>query len=261
VAAPTRHVPFSLHRDYLILVEGSLGPLKGLRFAIDTGSVRTVVCRDRATSLGFRGVPTSLITFGERVPAFDVEVSELTFGPIVVKQPQVLVTDLTQVAASLGLRQLDGLIGLDVLRFSIFAVDFGEQRLVFGARQRLPFTAPFSSHPVLLVVDASLGAAPVRLTLDSGVSHLVLFTRGAPGRLLASGRRIEAAHLAGTVQAGVTAIDRFHIGRWSSSRLPAVVLPVGAHEPTGTDGALGLRALGANYVQFDFERREVGWRP
>ena len=250
-------VPFTLHRDYLPLVEATIGPKRNLVLLLDTGSGRTIINNSVATSLGLQGRATVLGSFGERIRAEEAVIPELWLGSYPAGKQEVVVTDLAATAATIGLPRLDGIVGVDVLGQTSFAIDYAHGRLHFGPPAATPFRTPLIKHPVFLVVSARADRRRVNLILDSGASHLVLIDpaeRTAPH----SGEAEVMSHVAGSTVVRRVLIKELHIGHSVRRDVAAVSMPPAAVETADTDGLLGLRALGANFVQFDLERQQLG---
>src|SRR5271170_5530165 len=79
--APKATVSFTLYHNYLIVAQGSAGPLKGLNFLVDTGASPSVLDRRLAQRLGLDELPGSIVFVNGRVPAGQAIVPNLEFGP------------------------------------------------------------------------------------------------------------------------------------------------------------------------------------
>ena len=75
-------VHFDLYRDYLIVVRGSAGPLKGLNFLLDTGASPAVIDRRVAEKLQLTEQPGSMAVLGGSVQAGQATVPSLEVGPV-----------------------------------------------------------------------------------------------------------------------------------------------------------------------------------
>ena len=248
-------VPFTLHRGHLVLVTGSVGTQTDLTFLLDTGSGRTVLTSHLAAALNLRGRPTRLASFGQTVEAVESVAPDVTVAGSAATAHSVVVTDLAPTAASLQLMQLDGIIGIDLLRTRSFTIDYSRRVLQFGSAHVPSNRVPFSEHPFLIVLPAAVDGRRVQLSVDTGASHLVLFSDRRPP----SGRTESAAALSGPTLVRRLTVRELRIGTWLTRRPAAVEAPFTGS--TGTDGLLGVPALGARAVHFDFERREFGWTP
>jgi hypothetical protein len=246
-------VPFTLHRGHLLLVTGSVGTQTNLTFLLDTGSGRTVLTSHIAAALNLRGRPTRLASFGQTIEAIESVAPDLKVAGFTATAHSVVVTDLASTAASLQLTQLHGIIGIDLLRTRSFEIDYRHRVLRFGPAPARFNRIPFSEHPFLIVLLAVVDGRRVQLGVDTGASDLVLFS----GRRSPSGPTRSAAALSGPALVRRLTIRELRIGTWLTRRPQAVEAPFIGR--TGIDGLLGVHALGARYVHFDFDRREFGW--
>jgi len=251
--------PFRLHRGHLVLVQGSIGPLRDLLLLIDTGAARTIVAKAVADKIGLKGNPTNLHAFGLEIAAEEAVLPNLDLGAQRVVTQSVLVTDLAGTAASLQLPRLDGIIGIDILRRTSFAIDYLRRQLQFDSRVGLSHRARFVGQTVLPLIAALADGTRVRLIVDSGASHVALFGYDK-GRESSLSIEEQAARLGGTTSVRPVLLGRLEIGKWRRDGVVALVLDRSANEPMGADGVLGLPALGASFVQFDFVSQELGWK-
>ena len=167
-------VGFELYRDYLIVVRGSAGPLKGLNFLLDTGASPSVLDPQLIARLHLAAVPQEIAVLNGSVQGATATVPSLQFGPIRRDNLPVLVEDLSFLQKALPLR-IDGIVGLDVLGQSTLVIDYPSREIRFGPLPSLPAWMPLERREGLAVVAAVVDRAPVRLLLDTGASSLILF--------------------------------------------------------------------------------------
>src|SRR5262249_51252924 len=107
-------VPFKLYLDYLIVVQGSLGPLDSLNFLVDTGANRTAVDRKLAKKLGISSEQTiSLTRVDGSMQVKRTVLPTIRVGPIRAESLPAVIQDLRPIGVSLGIR-IDGIIGFGV---------------------------------------------------------------------------------------------------------------------------------------------------
>ena len=181
---------------------------------------------------------------------------ELKIAGFAATAHPVVVTNLEPTAASLRLARLDGIIGVDLLRTRSFGIDYSRRMLRFGSSHFPSNRVPFSEHTFLVVLPAAVDGRRVQLSVDTGASHLVLFSDQGAGP---SEPTASAAQLSGSMQVRPLHVRELRIGTWLIRRPAAVEAPFTGS--MGTDGLLGIPALGARYVHFDFLLREFGWTP
>lgn len=107
-------VQFDLYRDYLIVVRGSAGPLKGLNFLLDTGASPTVLDRRVAERLHLEQLPASIAVVGGSVEAAQATAPTLEVGPARRDNLNVVVEDLSFFQKAFPVR-IDAVVGLDML--------------------------------------------------------------------------------------------------------------------------------------------------
>ena len=250
---------FELHRGHLIVVPGVVGTYGSVRLLLDTGTSRTVVGTPVAESLHLQGQPASVRTFRRTLAATEVVIPELQFGIVRATRLRVVAADLSSTAASLGMARLDGIVGMDVLGRMSFAIDYQRRRLVFNADAPVRHRIPLGADPIFPVISVEIGGVPAELIVDTGASHVVLFLP-AGDRTFEGVGGVPASILGGDTAIRGLFLPELRVGAWRASHLSAVV----AEAPVASRPVKGLLAptvLGSSYLQFDFRRRELGWRP
>jgi predicted aspartyl protease len=169
-------VNFGLYHDYLIVVRGSAGSLKGLTFLVDTGASPTVLDPRIARKLHLEETPASIAVIGGRVQAEQATVPSLSLGPAHRENLPVLIEDLSFLGKNLPFR-VDGVVGLDVLGQGAFLIDYASHKIQFGPYPVLPNSVALRMKDGLAIVDANVNGSPARLLVDTGASGLTLFTR------------------------------------------------------------------------------------
>jgi hypothetical protein len=250
-------IPFELSAGFLIVVKGRIGPVRDLRFALDTATRLTVVDKKIAKKL-------RLQRHGERVFAFDrilaaesAVIPDIEFASRRVANLPVTVMDLDQYS---GLaHNVDAVIGLDLLRLSSFTIDYEAGKVSFGPLEER--AAPPEMAASVLCISIELDHQPVRLIIDTGVETTILFQ----DRILRKIPRLSLTEVSGDVRIG-----RF---RGKKANLPeAVVGPkatglsallVEGPPPrgllAGVDGYLAIESLKARRVEFDFANLRLRW--
>src|ERR1700742_4519455 len=88
-------IKFELYQDYLMVVRGSAGTLKGLTFLIDTGASPSVLDLRLAEKLHLMQSAAALAVIGGSVQAGTAIVPSLNLGPISRENVPVLIEDLS----------------------------------------------------------------------------------------------------------------------------------------------------------------------
>lgn len=167
-------VGFQLYRDYLIVVQGSLGPLKGLHFLLDTGTNHTILDPQLARKLHLDVTPAVIAVMSGNVESGIATAPSLQFGPIRMDNVRVMIPDGAFVQDAFPF-QIDAIVGLDVLGQSTFMIDYASREIRFGPLPSMPDSIPLQLKDGLAFVDAEVNHTPVRLLVDTGAPSLVIF--------------------------------------------------------------------------------------
>jgi len=257
-AGDTATTKFRLASDFLIIITGSIGPAQGLNFIVDTGAWRSAVDADIARRLGLAGRSDEVLMLGRSQPAIRVEIADLRFGPVSVPNLSVLAVDLTPFARRAGTR-IDGVLGLDVLRGRNFAIDYRRKQLEFGAVELHGPVLSFDPTSPYLVVAAQVSGQPMRLLVDTGANRLSAFADRLPDSLRQRPAiTATATSAAGSMKAAFLRNADIRVGNWRVPTALLFIIPGGA-DFRDYDGHLGVHALGAGRVYFDFDNGQLRW--
>ena len=252
----TSAVPFALVADFLIVVEGTISGRQGLKFAIDTGTARSVIDERVAAALAVPRNRSSMEVFGRPVVTEGLVASDMAFGTVRATDVQVLIADLASQQQRFGIR-IDALVGVDVLRNHCFTIDFAAQRLtVECVPERSPDVA---FNPPLPVVETWIDGNRYRMIVDSASEAIVVFQSSLPpDTKLNTDGEVSATHVSGTTRLKRFTPERFSVGRHPIGTPPVFVMSRTA--PTGYDGVLGMRWLPGTRIYVDLVRGGLSWR-
>ena len=255
---PLADVPFDLIQQHLIVVKGSIGPVHRLNLLIDTGTIPSMVDQRIARKLRLHTESSLVAAFGQTIRINRAALTGLQIGLFQPGEVPAGIGDLSYLQGS----RIDAIVGLDVLARTSFGIDYKTRTISFGPADRESAVVPMQIVWPFLTVKLFVGEHPVQLLVDTGSRDLVLFKPRMSATLLPipwKGEKViqhasGLAHLRRFELRQVTLGDR----RWDT--LPGFVLDVSTDAyPPGIDGVLGVLALGAARVRFDFERAELGW--
>ena len=269
----TTTVGFQLYRDYLIVVHGSVGPLKGLNFLLDTGTSPSVLTPRLAERLHLNPTSAVLAVLSGNVQGGFATVPSLEFGPVRAVDLPVMFADLSLLQSVLPI-PIDGVVGLDVLGQSAlgqsaFEIDYVSRTLRFGpsAAMRdsissaMPTFIPLQIKNGLAVVDATVNHASAHLVLDTGAATLVVF-KPAPGPASTESapngpKPVPATPLPrsiGDVEHRRVSLASFSLGQADFGHEPAFMVPNPADAGHAFDGLMSPTALGIKRVAIDLAR-------
>jgi hypothetical protein len=133
-------VPFTIVDGYLIVVEARIGERRRVKFALDTGATYSVLRANTGKGLENARQPVRVVNLDRVLTQESVNVADFQLGPIRIPQLAMMKNDLEYLRESAP--QVEGLIGLDVLRLRSFSIDFHRRKINFGAQRLLRSSAP-----------------------------------------------------------------------------------------------------------------------
>lgn len=253
-------LPIQLYRDYLVVVEGSIGNLEKLTFIIDTGAYPSMIDQRIAAALGLRERDGEVVLVYQNVQTKLATLQSVAVGPARVESVPVLVHDLSSLEKALG-RRIDAVVGLDVLGKSSFSIDYRTKRLRFGPVQRTRSTVSFETGTPFIVVKARLHDQPVRLLVDTGASALMLFQSHLknPTSQLTGGAAMPT-NVGGDFQRQAVLIPDTRLGKEELGPQTAFVVANQRDDGRDFDGLLSVRGVHLEEIGFDFENHEISWK-
>jgi hypothetical protein len=242
-------VHFDLYRDYLIVVRGSAGPLKGLNFLVDTGASPTVLDRRVADKLHLDQRPASIAMVGGSVPAAQATAPTLEVGPTRRDNFPVLVEDLSFFQKALPVR-IDAVVGLDLLGQDAFEINYSARQILFGSVPRLSSSLPLRLQAGLPIVEAQINHLSAHLMVDTGASSLVMFEPPAAKPVRVS-EVLPAPGTIGEVDRKQVWLPSLRLGEAEFGKEPALLIRNRSVGVQDFDGLMSPAALGITRMVFD----------
>jgi predicted aspartyl protease len=254
-------MPFQLYNGYLIVVEGRIGDLTGLKFILDTGVTTSVLDSKIAAKLRLKGRPHHVVNFDKTVPVESSTIPEVRFGPVQARNVEMFIANLNTLSDFA--RGVDALIGVDLLQLNNLTFDYDTRKVLFSPIDHNIQRAQMRPEPTCFTVRVQVQGHPIDLLLDTGLEGVLLYED-----------RIRA-HVPGLrMEPGVKKVT---IGRRMNARL--VTLPEMRLGPTvmdgrvllikgppgnmldGLDGAIGIAPFHPTRIAFDFASKKLRvWR-
>ena len=253
---------FELSAGYLIVVEGRIETLNKLRFVLDTGATRSVVDRKIADRLRVRRRQgqRQVLSFDKIVTLDQAEFQDVQFGPVRLANLSMLVDDLARFS-DLG-RDVDVIIGMDLLRMRNFAIDYDSMEVLFSPPDHAGFGPVPESEPLFFTVKILIQEHPVNLVVDSGIEGVLLYEN----RLLETvpNLKIEGrttpTRLGSRLRAKWATLPSLRIGTTNGETRVLLVNSPPAHILRGIDGYIGTASLGARRIEFNFTTKTLTLR-
>ncbi|HEY6935625.1 MAG TPA: aspartyl protease family protein [Terriglobales bacterium] len=243
----------------MIVLEGRIGNVGRLKFVLDTGVTHSVIDRKLASKIAGARRFGKVVSFDKSVPAEWVEVSEVQFGPIEVAPFSMMVSDLRYFQSFAT--KVDAVIGLDLLRFSSFSIDYDARKVFFGLIDTTG-GVPMSSDPICLSVQLLVGDSKLQLLVDSGAPALVLYEDKILNRLpqLRIEGELDGVSMGGFVHAKKAVLADARLGTADLNGTVFLVRAPSDNVLSGIDGYLGTAALKARRIDFNFETKTLAWK-
>jgi predicted aspartyl protease len=257
--ASVSEMPFRLSSGYLIEVEGRIGDQGKLKFVLDTGATITIVDQKIADKLKLDRRPAESFNFDRKLKWESAMLPELQFGPVHATNIAVFIGRLAEYSEFA--KNADAVIGMDLLKFTNFSIDFDIHKITFHAStQKVPAVAadPLLQSPIL---EVQVQGHPVRLIVDTGLAGIVLYEerlrKHVPG-LRTTGHLTDAT-MGGRVQAKQAVIPDVLFGNTNHDVTALLVASPAPEMLAGIDGIIGIAALKAHHIKFDFAARTLHW--
>jgi len=250
---------FELVSGYLVVVDGSIGPFDGLKFVLDTGATHSAVSSKLADRLKLRRLAGRVFNIDKMAKTDWATIPEVAFGPIRATQVPVMVTDLGYFK-SFG-SHVDAVIGLDLLRQKNFSIDFAGKKVRFGQLERGRHSTPMLFDDISLRVEAQANGRLLHLILDSGAPGPMMYEERLQNR--AVDYRIEEQaygyRMDGILRLTRARVRKFELGGSDIEHRVFLTDSPAKGALDGVDGFLGLTALKARRINFDFETNTLSW--
>ena len=252
-------LPFRLSSGYLIQVEGRIGDQTNLKFILDTGATISMVGQRVAEKLKLDAHTAQSFNFDRNLQWETATLPEVQFGPIRAANVVVLVGDLARYSDFA--RKADAIIGMDLLKLSDITIDFGAGNLIFDPTPQKTYVAGGDPMTKCLVVELQVQDRPVHLLVDTGMPGILLYEERLRKRVpsLRTAGSLKNATMGGRMpvkQATLPDVDFGHRTR----EVPVLLLPSPAVDMLpGIDGIVGISALQARRVHFDFSNKTLSW--
>lgn len=252
-------VPIRVYRDYLVIVEGSIGTAQKLNFLVDTGASPSVIDQKISHRLGLAEQPARVNLSNKSAQTRFVVVPSLVLGPVHTQSLAALTEDLSFLQKALGCK-VDAIVGLDVLRQSNFSINYRKKEMLFGPAESLTFFAPFDTEEPVVTIQIHIENRRLRLVVDTGGPDLMLFqSRMSDSSGFQALGTEEVADVSGTFQRRRVRIPEIYLGQEKIRSQIAFVMDDRKDEGDNFDGVLGVRGPQFWKIGFDFEHRRFSW--
>ena len=252
-------MPFQLYSGYLIVVEGRIGSLKGLKFVLDTGTTQSILSKKIADNLALLRHPARLLNFYKTVPLESTTVSEVQFGPVEAINKEMSIMNLGKFSEYAN--HIDAVIGLDLLQLNNLIFDYNLRTVLFEPIDSNIRGAQKGSKPMCFTVKINVQGHLIRLIVDTGVEGVLLYedrVRAQVPRL-----RVEAGikkvTIGGRMSGKLATLPEVRLGETvMDGRVLLIEGPPG-DMMDGIYGCIGVAPFNATIISFNFASRTIRW--
>jgi predicted aspartyl protease len=250
-------MPFELVAGFLVVVDGQIGDLNGLKFILDTGATYSLIDRKVADRLQLQRRAGKVMNFDKYIPVEWSNIQDLRVGPMRVQAVRVMVVKLAEYSELA--ESADGIIGLDLLsRTKSFTIDYDRRTVSLQLTEAgTPERSPASCFVISLVVQG----IPIHLAVDTGLQGILLY--GNRLRKLLPKMRIdgESTNTAmGRLRATQVRLPGMRIGGSDQVRTVFLIDGPDQGDLPGLDGFFGAASLHAKRIEFDFDAKVLRWQ-
>jgi predicted aspartyl protease len=244
-------IPVTVRNGFVVIVPGQIGGQKR-NFIVDTGTAPSILNARFAKKMGLQVTESRLVAAGRMIKAGQVVVPDVELGPIHVKDVSMNVMDLSEWEKNLGM-DIAGLLGMDVLGWSSFRLDYQKREMSFGPVNEEGISVGYDGMTGLALVDATVQGKHVKLIVDTGSDLLVVYgeTWGQSPKQVSAAQ--EATSVADQVAARAILKPQIELGGRRFEGLPTYFVP--SAKSRGYDGFVGVRALKLRGISFDRENQ------
>lgn len=256
---PGRELPFRLSNGYLILVDGQIGTHTRLKFILDTGASMSIVSSKIADALNLKRQPAVSFNFDRKLAWEQATVPEVRFGAIEATGIVMLVGDLAKYSEFA--RNMDAIIGLDLLKFVNFSVDYGVKKIIIHSFNQGSSVTRNEGLSNCLVLEIQVQGHPIRLIVDTGFPDILLFEERLRSKVpdLAITADVFNVTLGNRLHGKRTTLHGVRIGQRSKDFSVLLTKAPAPDMLPGIDGVVGVGPLSARRVNFDFFKGTLSW--
>lgn len=247
---------FDLYRGYLIIVRGSIGPLKGLHFLFDTGATPSVLDPQLKEKLHLVTTAEPIAVLNGTVQGETAVVPTLQVDPIHRDNVSVSIQDLSFLQKVLPVH-IDGIVGLDVVGQNPFEVDYAAREIRFGPLPLMKDSVPFQWKEGLAVIDAVVDQAQIHLLVDTGASSMILFSARHQADTGSSAE--PSSDTIGDFEQNHAQSIRLSLGKTKFGHEAAFVVQHHKDAVYDFDGLMSPAALGITRVAVDPSRQTIAF--
>jgi predicted aspartyl protease len=252
-------MPFQLYNGYLIVVEGRIGDLTGLKFILDTGVTTSVLDTKIAAKLKLSGRLNHVVKFGKTVPVESSTIPEVQFGPVQARNVEMFIASLNKLSDFA--RGVDALIGVDLLQLNNLTFDYDTRRVLFSPINHNIQGTQMRPEPTCFTVRVQVQGHPIDLLLDTGVEGVLLYEDRIRAHI--PGLRMEPGAKKVTIgrrmNANLVTLPEMRLGPTVMDARVLLIKGSPGNMLDGLDGYIGIAPFHPTRIAFDFGSKTLRW--
>ena len=255
----SEEIPFRLSHGFLIVVEGRVGNLNGLKFILDTGTSTSVLDRRIADKLHLSRQPYHVVNYAKTVGVESATIPDVQFGPVHATDKNMLIADLGKFSDFA--RDADAVIGVDLLQLNNLTFDYNTRRVIFSPINHSIQGTDVEPEPQSFTVDVQVQGHSVCLILDTGLDGVLLYEdrirADVPGLRMEPG--VKKVTIGRRMNAKLATLPGMRLGpRIMDGRVLLMEGPPG-NTLEGVDGFIGITPFHTTRVALDFASKTIRW--
>jgi len=159
-------------------------------------------------------------------------------------------------------RDVDVIIGMDLLRLSNFAFDYDSRRVLFSPPDHIGFRPVPESSPLFFTVKILIQDHPVSLIVDSGIEGVLLYEsrllENVPNLKIEG--RTKSTRLGSRLRAKWATLPNLRIGTTTGETRVLLMNSPPGQILQGIDGYIGTASLRARRIEFNFTTKTLTLR-
>jgi Aspartyl protease len=251
-------IPFAVQHGFLVVIEGQIGEISGVKFILDTGATCSMVDTRIAKRLALALQPGKVLTYDRFAAVGWAKLPQLQVGTVQFHDTPVMVGDLRNFSEFAD--DVDGVLGLDILATATsIVIDY--PRHVVLLRELHGDGGPAKSETLAFTVQVNVQGQPLRLIIDTGRTGMLLYT----DRIQKHTPHLQLALTAAGAREGRLAVQGSVLPavRLGPDEVPlsAMLLPrAPASFPQDIDGYVGTDLLKAQRIEIDLASHTIRWQ-
>jgi predicted aspartyl protease len=252
-------IPFQLHHGFLIVVAGRIGDFSGLRFVLDTGTTTSILDRRIADKLNLPRQRDHVFNYDKLVEVESSTIPEVEFGPVQASGIAMFIEDLSRFSDFA--RDVDALIGLDLLMQFNLTLDYNARKVLFGQRDEAAVENKNRPETQCFTVDLQVQDSLLRVAIDTGLDGILLYEDRLRSKVprLKMEARVKEVSIGRRKNAKLATLREMRLGPNVVDGPVLLMKGPPGNLLDGIDGYIGIAPFNARRITLNFASNTVHW--